>query len=515
MITTEAVGTTLRAKLFLFFFGVLFALVLLELLFRVGGAIFLFRQQQANRVSFDSNEVRILCIGESTTALGGVNSYPAFLERLLNDKSSSISYKVINRGMVSKNSYDIYDQLLRDLKQYRPHIVVGMIGVNDAAATLPVGGRPGPAEFFRRLRVVKFFGLLGQHLSRRLGTGEGVSPDLSSAVVEQHLPVTPQRGLSGLSDDLVVLRKLRQDVESDLSRTDLPQELSKELARRKELLDERMFVLLKEIGFLQTFNGHYQKALDIFDEALSLRVNDPLIIMEYIRSLRMLGRYTNALVLLDRMLGFAPDEPFFLLEMGKVLLGLGKVTDARNVFMRLVSLKISSEWIYLEIGAMLDEHGFYAEAEQALLQARQLNGWDHTTIILLAEVCEKQGKTAAAQVYRNEAVVQQKRMDQYLPVTVHNYNRIVDAVRASGARMVVMQYPVRRLEPLRAIFSADSGIVFVENRTSFISALAKEGFARYFSDNFAGDFGHCTAHGNRLIARNLAGILLDIELPGR
>ena len=515
MSMSEAAGTTLRAKLLLFIFGVFFALVLLELLFRAGGAIFLFRQQQANKTSFDSDEVRILCIGESTTALGGINSYPAFLERILNERSPSTSFKVINRGMVSKNSRDIYDQLLRDLKQYRPHIVVAMIGVNDAEETLPVGARSGLAEFFRRLRVFKFFGLLGEHLSRWRFSKTQTPLLTRSSATERQLPVIPEKGVSGLNNDLSALKRLRQDALVDLARTDLPPELTSEITRRKGLLDERIFVLLKEIGFLQTFNGNYKDALVTFDEALALRADDPLIIMEYIRSLRMLGRYATALALLERMLGFAPDEPFLLLETGKALLGLGKVTEARNVFMRLVALKISSEWIYLEIGAMLDEHGFYPEAEQALLQARHLNGWDHTTIMLLAQVCEKQGKTAAAQAYRKEAGVQQTRMDHYLPVTIRNYNHIVELVRASGARMVVMQYPVRRLEPLRAIFPQDSGIVFVENRTNFISALAKEGFARYFSDNFAGDFGHCSAHGNRLIAGNLAGILLDIKQASR
>lgn len=514
MSAPEAVGTALRQKLFLFFFGLFLSLVLLEFLFRAGGAFFLLRQQQDNKASFAADEVRILCIGESTTALGGVNSYPAFLERILNEKASAAFFKVINRGMVSKNSRDIYEQLLRDIRQYRPHIVVGMIGVNDTKETLSVGARAGVAEFFRRLRVVKFFTLLGEHLSRRGLTDGPFSPERLPAAGYQ-LSVSPERGISGLRDELAQLQQLRQDVLADLGREGLPGELRNELSRRKVILEERIFLVLKETGFLQTFNGLYEEALGTFNEALSLRANDPLVIMEYIRSLRMLGRYTAAFVLLDRMLKAAPDEPFFLLETGKVLLGLGKPAEARNVFMRLVSLKASSEWIYLEVGAMLDEHGFYSEAEQALLQAYHLNGWDHTTIMLLAQVCEKQGKTAEAQAYRKEAGIQQTRMDEYLPVTVHNYNQIVDAVRASGAQMVVMQYPVRRLEPLRAIFPADSGIIFVENRVNFMSALAKEGFARYFSDNFAGDFGHCSAHGNRLIAVNLAEVLFALRQPER
>ena len=55
-------------------------------------------------------------------------------------------------------------------------------------------------------------------------------------------------------------------------------------------------------------------------------------------------------------------------------------------------------------------------------------------------------------------------------------------------------------------------IVFVENKINFEEALKNAKYSRYFSDNFGGDFGHCTRWGNELIARDLAGVIARIVL---
>ena len=74
--------------------------------------------------------------------------------------------------------------------------------------------------------------------------------------------------------------------------------------------------------------------------------------------------------------------------------------------------------------------------------------------------------------------------------------------------MVCVQYPMRDVEPLRKIFEKNEGVLFVDNEGIFKKALKKVSYKEYFIDMFAGDFGHCTQEGNRLLARNIADVIL-------
>ena len=58
------------------------------------------------------------------------------------------------------------------------------------------------------------------------------------------------------------------------------------------------------------------------------------------------------------------------------------------------------------------------------------------------------------------------------------------------------------------MFESKEGLIFVDNEKVFKDALKTAKYEEYFKDNFAGDFGHCTDKGNRLLAGNIANIIL-------
>jgi hypothetical protein len=43
--------------------------------------------------------VRVLCLGESTTALGGASAYPRLLEQILNERGGGRRFTVVNAGL--------------------------------------------------------------------------------------------------------------------------------------------------------------------------------------------------------------------------------------------------------------------------------------------------------------------------------------------------------------------------------------------------------------------------------
>jgi hypothetical protein len=97
---------------------------------------------------------------------------------------------------------------------------------------------------------------------------------------------------------------------------------------------------------------------------------------------------------------------------------------------------------------------------------------------------------------------------EYPPVTVNNYRKLKEILDQRKIRLVCVQYPMLNPEPLRKIFRQEEGAIFVDNRTTFKQAVKQSGYDEYFRDMFGGDFGHCTEKGNRLLAGNIAKVIL-------
>ena len=105
------------------------------------------------------------------------------------------------------------------------------------------------------------------------------------------------------------------------------------------------------------------------------------------------------------------------------------------------------------------------------------------------------------------------RRQYYNSVIRHNYRLLWQVLRRRGIGLVCMQYPLHRVDDLKRMFDSPEGIVFVDNERVFSDALRYGRYSDYFSDAFAGDFGHCTPSGNRLIASNLAQAVLKTLSP--
>jgi len=102
------------------------------------------------------------------------------------------------------------------------------------------------------------------------------------------------------------------------------------------------------------------------------------------------------------------------------------------------------------------------------------------------------------------------------PMTTDNYRKLRRMLEESGASLVAVQYPMRRVEFLRRLLEPASGIVFVDNESTFKQALRGRPYTDIFTDLFAGDFGHLTVEGNRMLAANVAEAVLSLvpELNG-
>jgi hypothetical protein len=80
----------------------------------------------------DGSKLRILALGESTTAdffAANTLSWPRLLEEKL--RNQGVNARVYNKGISGTNTSLIASRLPEYLEEFRPHIVVSMMGVND------------------------------------------------------------------------------------------------------------------------------------------------------------------------------------------------------------------------------------------------------------------------------------------------------------------------------------------------------------------------------------------------
>ena len=119
----------------------------------------------------------------------------------------------------------------------------------------------------------------------------------------------------------------------------------------------------------------------------------------------------------------------------------------------------------------------------------------------LSGVYSEIGEPELAAVYRERS--QELADRRVLHATRIAFRELRETLAETDLEIAVMQYPLRPLAPLARLWGNDPRVRFVDNEAIFRMAIARSGYDALFIDRFAGDFGHCTEDGNRLIAANL------------
>ncbi len=132
--------------------------ILVEGSLRLAGFGIQFLQDSANEIRpEDSKLTRILTIGESTTAdwqegSHRYESWPRQLEKNLNQEGQR--FRVYNVARIGTDTAHLLARLPQQLDQYRPAIVIAMMGINDQEG---LTFRPARAGIFSGSRVFRLF----------------------------------------------------------------------------------------------------------------------------------------------------------------------------------------------------------------------------------------------------------------------------------------------------------------------------------------------------------------------
>ena len=107
-------------------------------------------------------DIKILAIGESTTALGppGINSWPKELEKLLNTDSEFAPHiTVFNEGIPSVDSLYFAEQLPFFIHKYQPDLIISMLGINNSARIFL------NPKWYYQIKIVKLYFWLNDFLN--------------------------------------------------------------------------------------------------------------------------------------------------------------------------------------------------------------------------------------------------------------------------------------------------------------------------------------------------------------
>jgi tetratricopeptide (TPR) repeat protein len=513
--------------------GSMVCLVALELSLRLAGACFLYRQRAESAEGGGAGSASILCLGESSTALGGADSYPRQLERILDEQAGDGRFEVINGARPGIDSSGVLRSLGEQLERYEPDIVTVMMGVNDELEWfVELNDGHDDSALRSSLEGLGIYRLAcyGSRVLERRATARAEAAELEELerVWERGLPSRARARVGHrlaklysqqrrLDDRVAVLETLVELRTSPQAHVELSRLIEDPAHKEATLLACIRDFPDSHLGYrwLVRWYGEQGRADDI-EALLSEQVRtipDLMSLVELARFYRASGQLDRAEAVLLRSNELEPN--FYTMRLlALVMRDMGGDELAEQLLLESNAM-LPCALTHVELGRLYVAMGRPDEAERAYRSAIDLDDgicpdrhytWDSNTVdiscawVELAQLLRESGRSGQAQ-----QLLQGLHSN---PLTVTSYRELSRTVLARGALLVAVQYPLRDVEPLRSMLPDHPGVLFVDNRASFIRAVSEQGYSALFIDHYAGDFGHTTALGHELIARNIAEVLL-------
>lgn len=533
----------IKQKIGFILFGIFLSLVIIEVLLRLSAFVYLSWRDYDNKMGPNkeaSERYRILCLGESTTALGGENSYPAQLERVLNQRQTERRFKVINEGVPGTDTFNILSELEYNLYRYKPDMVAVMMGINDTEDSCRYkDGWEMVKSLIRDTKVYslwKFFEmslsqektlkeiylkradvcLARQRYSRAeemLKLAAEIDPDDYQIYVEWGV-CYKEEGKFDLAQEMfekaVRLSGGDFNVYMELAAfyRGLGRYAEAEQAIKNSLVIEpRNRLAYTELGWCYSDDGKPSLAEENFKKVIELYPDDAANYMDLGRfySVRKRNKEAQETFFEALRLARGEDVMWAYLELAASYKEEGRPDDAEDSFRKAIASCPGSDTAYIEFGSYYQEKGNYLKAEEMFNKALELKENNPEVYNYLGSLNQLLGRREEAERYfRREKFLRW----QYKLVTRNNYRKLKRIVMEKGIKLVCLQYPLRLVEGLKLMFDSPKGIIFVDNKEVFKEALRDGSYEDYFEDRFAGDFGHCTAKGNYIMAENVAKSIL-------
>ncbi|MDP2924689.1 MAG: tetratricopeptide repeat protein [Candidatus Omnitrophota bacterium] len=451
----------IRDRALLITAGILASLLLLEICLRLAGFTFLSFQEYKNKeVIRRNNGYRILCVGDSLTALGGKNSYPAYLQEMLNQNMPDFKCSVINKGWIGGTSHEIVSKLSRHIELYKPNMMIVMMGINDRKEQILHRDDGRFRALMKSLRLYKLFKTVKSRfrdrviIAPRQEEGSDSEAFYEAKIEKNPNDISSYFALSGFY--------------ARYERFEEAEQVLKEIA---ETYPDNIKAWLS-LAWFYSERERFQEAEDVFRKSIEVH---PLRAELYIH-----------------MAAFYKEQSRFG-EANEILKKAREIDkDISLTYIHLVSF--DKDYKRLESAEVLFKNRILSQP----LNDRLYGG--------LALCYEYMGQYKKADEYYRKA--NDIRISCYNAVARRSYQELADIAIKKRVKLIYVQYPMRSLDLLLKMFIDTDGIIFVDNEAVFRQLVRQRGYDEYFIDTFGGDFGHCTAKGNQLLAGNIAKSIL-------
>lgn len=541
----------MRRRLRALLLGTIFTLVALELGLRATGAVFQGLQARANRARTEAesaDEVRVICIGESTTAVAGdetghllvtSTAWPAQMEAELN-RDGGRRFHVYNFGAMGGTSWAVLERLTAEAPEIHPTLVIAMMGLKDSRIADASGTDLGILDHLSTVKLLKWS-------IEAVRLREGAAPtDVDSAdqipaslraQAGQTAFVRETRLLPGAAgphadaerDALTVAiyywdlgryaeaeRRLRDLIatdglgynvlafvlEMDAREEDALAALREGIAAHPE--EGAYRVTLAE---LLTRAGRYDEAQATLDEAATVPLREPALMATLLRlqaasvarergqperALELLGATEPPAIPMETAQWFPRPDIVWHLEQGQALSDLHRWPDA-EAHLTLALSRLPGQGAVMWTLAEVYRQSGQAEKEAALRQHMVAANERMADYYELAKVLTRNGQAAQVPAVYQAAA-------ERIPGLAANYRRLYDLAESQGFRLIVMQYPAFPMSALHTYAPEHPGVRFVDNEHLFDADPDRY----FFEPQFPFSFSHYTRDGAALLAHQAA-----------
>jgi len=432
------------------------------------------------------NSYRILTIGESTTAetsFVGNQTWPSQLERMLQEKYPDKNIKVFNRAMIGTNSNVLLGKIQKEIEEVKPDLIISMMGINDLSliSLTPsefIADQSGfEQSFFDKFKTTKLIKLA-----------------------------------------IIKIKK------TNLEHTDI------------ELNNDIEDLIFK--GNAERFNKNYELSEKYFKKAIEISTYDtsPFIGLAWLYFDTQ--RYLEAKEILKKAIVFNPDDSNPYVALGNIYRGEGKYDAAQKMFQKAIELDPNNYLAFIGYGIWNADKKNYVESEKLFLKSIELNPQQADAYNELANIYRAEKEYSKAREYyskvlginteNNQAKIELKALERlelgeniqnnqpinvndfYNPVTVNNYEKLLQIANENNINVLMVEYPVRNPVALQTILAEIKNkqdlkikAEVVDNSVVFRKALENNKYEDIFIDRFGGEFGHATDKGNNILATNI------------
>lgn len=550
----------MRRRLTAVLFGAIFTAICLELFLALSARLFLVYQEHENRQAALGalDEIRILCVGESTTAVAGDatgqllvthTSYPTQLEAILNGRQTGKRFHVYNLGTMGGTSSTVLDRLGTEIRTLRPHMIIAMMGIKDTAQD-SVGAESNDIPWYESVRVVKLARWLVEAVQLRanevptdIRTVDDIPASLRTprgqlqAFVRETRMIPPHApaNLPALNDELLIgiylwdigrhdqaEAKIRAviaehdvgyNVLAQILATDARQDAAVtmiEEAIRKHPEEAMYRVTLAE---LLIDEGRFDDAQRVLDDAIA--VTDSFLNSAFVANYfhltgatiaRARKDYDRAFELLDRVkpdspggeiaVYFPPPRMLWHLSMGETCAATERWAEAEKHLKAAIERRPREGAPMWLLSKVYRQTGQHEKEEQLRRQMLSAN-LRVAEYYELAKLFRLTGDDARIPALFDEVV-------EKIPVLPANYQRLYALTEDHGVQLLVMQYPSFRLDILHKYAPPHPGVMFVDNEHVFDAD--PDGY--FFEPKFPFSFTHYTQEGARVLAESVADHVL-------